>query len=113
MKQTPGKYKIDRKQWAQLGFEEQMGNIYSEVGRSIKWYRIGDKTNYEGAYRRALDLFDATSEVLNPDSFRSREVLQARKQFIALFTSQSSTREDFDKLENYFFNYALAARADR
>ena len=30
-----GEYKFDRKRWAQLTFNEQMGNIGAEVGRAI------------------------------------------------------------------------------
>ena len=100
-------YNVDRDRWRRLSLLEQMGNIGSEVGRTIKAKKRGD--DFEPALIRALDLFDATVEPLIADkSHRAKEVLRARDQFLhALYT-----RED-DKIEEYFMQFALAARRGR
>lgn len=43
---------------------DQMGNIYSEVGRTFKAKRSHDDERYEQALVRAIDLFEATSLAL-------------------------------------------------
>ncbi len=58
-----------------------------------------------GALYRGLDLFDATVEQLvQQKSPKLREVLRAREQFAEM--------ED-ESLEQYFMNFALAARNGR
>lgn len=103
-------YTVDRKRWASLTLFEQMGNIGSEVGRSIRASRTGDKATFDGALVRTLDLFDATVEVLVARrSVRAREVLRAKDQYLQLFYGDSSPSEA-QQLENYFMEFAVAAR---
>jgi hypothetical protein len=102
---------IDRDYWAKFTIIEQMGNIGSEVGRAIKAQREDMPERVEGAINRALDLFNATVEVLLRDrsvSHRAKEVLRARDQFLALFYDDNF--DDADRLEAYFTQYAMAAR---
>ncbi len=103
-------YQIDRDYWANLTIFEQMGNIGAEVGRSINAYRAGNMKRYEGAFDRALDLFDATIEVLVKNrSYRLKEVLVARDEYCRLFF-EGTFDTDADALERYFMNFAIAAR---
>ena len=51
---------FDEEKWALLTFYEQMGNIGSEVGRTMNAIRRGDESALQGAYYRGLDLIDAT-----------------------------------------------------
>ncbi|MDR2337733.1 MAG: hypothetical protein LBE20_03675 [Deltaproteobacteria bacterium] len=95
--------------WVKLTIFEQMGNIGSEVGRAIAAERRGDTLSRNGAIFRALDLFAATSKSLAiQKSPRLREVLRARDQFLSLFFD--SNFSEADKIENYFMQFALAAR---
>ncbi len=106
-------YKVDRTRWAKMTILEQMGNIGSEVGRTIKAKASGDQTRFEATLARALDLFSATTEVLIAQkSARVREVLIAREQFLNLFFGSAPVGDD-KKLENYFMQYAVAARIKR
>ncbi len=106
-------YQIDRERWAAMTIQEQMGNIGSEVGRSINAWRVHDINRFEGALNRALDLFDATTEQLvRKRSPRSKEVLRSKDQFLALFFDDKFD-SDAEAIENYFMQYALAARSDR
>jgi len=106
-------YTVDRRRWGTMNILEQMGNIGSEVGRSIAAKRSGDEERFRGALIRALDLFDATIEVLIAQkSSRVREVFIARDQYLNLFFG-NAPKDDDKKIENYFMQYAVAARIKR
>jgi len=100
-------YTIDRERWKKLSILEQMGNIGTEAGRTLKLKREGE--DFQAAFIRALDLFDATVELLIiSKSHRTREVLRARDQFLqALFISADPS------IEVYFMQFAIAARLKR
>ncbi len=89
---------------------EQMGNIGSEVGRSLAAKRRGDEKSMRGALYRGLDLIDATAAAwAGQKTLRTRELLRAREQFVeAIITDKEDA-----KLEDYFMYFAIAARADR
>jgi hypothetical protein len=105
-------YRFDREKWARLTFNEQMGNIGAEVGRAIIAHRNGNTTREIRAIDRAIDLFSATVEVLigTNYSYRLKEVLRARDEFLRLFFDDTFA-EDAVKIERYFMYFALAARA--
>lgn len=94
--------------WNKLSLYEQMGNIGSEVGRTMAAIQKGDEASMRGAYYRGLDLIDAT--VAGWSSIpRCRELLRAREQFAAAVESRTVDK----KLDGYFMQYALAARSGR
>ena len=109
-----GEYKFDRARWALLSFEEQMGNIGAEVGRAIIAHRNGNSARETRAIDRAIDLFSATVEVLinTKYSYRLKEVLRARDEFLRLFFD-GTFFDDADKIDRYFTYFAFAARAGR
>ena len=105
-------YRVDRTKWAKMNIFEQMGNIGSEVGRAIAAKKRDDTTGRDGAINRAIDLFDATAENLaQQKSPRLKEVLRARDQFLSLFFADNFA--DAEAIENYFMQFALAARSGR
>ena len=106
-----GGYKFDRAKWAQLTFFEQMGNISSEVGRAIIAHRNGNELRETRAVDRAIDLFSATADVLKGTqySYRLKEVLRARDEFLRLFFD-GTFDEDADNIERYFTYFAYIAR---
>ena len=106
-------YAVDRDKWAEISILDQMANIYSEVGRTILAKNSGDDQKFEAALSRALDLFEATIEILNKQkSPRTREVLLAKYQFLSLFFAKRR-QEDQVSLERYFRQFAIAARISR
>ena len=106
-------YHIDRERWWQLNIYEQMGNIGSEVGRAINARRTGREERVEGAIARALDLFSATTEQLIAEkSYRIKEVLRARDEFLKLFYD-GTFDHDADNIERYFMQFAWLARIHR
>ena len=106
-------YKFPRERWAKLTFNEQMGNIGSEVGRAIIAYRNGNEIRKNRAIDRAIDLFSATVETTaNTDySYRLKEVLRARDEFLRLFFD-GTFDHDAIKIERYFMDFAFLARAE-
>jgi hypothetical protein len=109
-----GEYAFDRARWAQLSFFEQMGNIGSEVGRAVAAHRAGRQERENRAVDRAIDLFSATAEALvgTEYSYRLKEVLRARDEFLRLFFD-GTFDEDAAKIERYFMDFAFLARAGR
>lgn len=97
---------FDEVKWASLTFYEQMGNIGSEVGRTMNAIRRGDDLAIQGAYYRGLDLIDATAKNLNT-SARRRELLRAREVFCEAVESKIVDQ----KLDNYFMTFAVLARS--
>ena len=103
-------YSVDRKKWAALGVFEQMGNIGSEVGRSLLAKRNGDEQSAQAAVARALDLFDATTEawlVASPP--RTKELLRAKEQYLEAYSDPTTD----NGIENYFMQFAIASRLAR
>jgi hypothetical protein len=94
--------------WAALSMFEQMGNIGSEVGRSMNALQRGDEESLNGAYRRGLDLIDATVDAWDSEA-RKRELLRARE----IFTDAVESKRVDRQLDSYFLQYALAARMMR
>jgi hypothetical protein len=99
---------FDAAKWSRLSIYEQLGNIGSEVGRTMNAIRRGDEIAKQGAYYRGLDLIDATVASWTSES-RKRELLRARE----LFSTAVDAGVVDQKLDNYFMQYAIAARAAR
>ena len=111
--QTESSFAVDRKKWATMTIFEQMGNIYSEVGRSFNAKRRGDTESAQTAAVRAIDLFDATTEVLiAKKSIKAKEVLCSKDQYLTVFYGDSGTQEE-QSLNKYFMQFALAARINK
>ena len=92
-----------------MSIYEQLGNVSSEVGRAINATRAGKEKRAQGAIDRAVDLLDATVEVLiQQKSPRVKEVLRARDEFLRLFYD-GTFDEDADNIARYFNLFAIAA----
>jgi hypothetical protein len=96
--------------WFEFSYNEQMGNIGSEVGRSANW-RGKDQKNFQGAVNRALELFDLTLE--DPrwkGREKGKEVVRVRELFCRAVESNNKIEPTFEDLDRYFLEFALAAR---
>jgi hypothetical protein len=94
--------------WFTLSLAEQLGNIGSEVNRTIR--ARGDKNRYDNAVIRALELFDLT---LSDTRWRTRlkEIARAREIFCDAAWGSSEYGTSLEDLNIYFFQFALAARS--
>ena len=79
-------YAVDRERWTWLPIFDQMGNIGTEAGRTMK----------------------LNEYLVSVRSHRSKEVLRARDQFL-----QCIFITDDPSLETYFMQFAIAARINR
>lgn len=105
-------YAVDRKRWSEMNILDQMGNIYSEVGRTFKAKKNHDQARYDQALTRTLDLFDATTLALvEKRSPRTKEVLRAKEAFLNACESKDFTSEQ--DVDRYFMQFAIAARLNR
>ena len=106
-------FAVDRARWATMSVCEQMANVGAEVGRAMNALRQGKDKRARAAADRAIDLFDATAQAWahrRPE--RTREVLRARDEFIALMYGDASD-VDADRVERYYSQFAYAARCAR
>ena len=95
---------FDEKKWMALSFYSKMGNIGSEVGRTMNALKNNDLEAAKGAYYRGLDLIDATAKSL--PRYRCQELLRARELFSEAFENKTVDQ----KLDNYFMTFAVLAR---
>ncbi|PJE65332.1 hypothetical protein COU91_02170 [Candidatus Saccharibacteria bacterium CG10_big_fil_rev_8_21_14_0_10_47_8] len=100
-------YTVDRKKWTTLSIFNQMGNIGSEVGRSFSYLKKNDKEMAEAALARAIDLFDATTGSSKLTAARRKEILRAKEEYLRAFFENT----DRPGIENYFMQFAIAARS--
>lgn len=108
---SSSKYSIDTDRWGNFTIFDQMGNIYSEVGRSFSAKSRGDKRAAESAMIRCLDLFDTTVEnLIAAKSIKAKEVLRAKEQYLELFNKKKIDKNEMLSLDKYFLHFALAAR---
>lgn len=100
-------YTVNRKKWAQLNIFNQMGNIYSEVGRTFN----STGADRQQAIARAIDLFDATAESLAKiKSPKLKEVLRVKEEYLRIACNSRPSPADRQSLDKYFLQFAIAAR---
>lgn len=102
-------YAIDRNKWNRLSLMEQLGNVSSEIGRTFAAKRRGDNDASETALARVFDLFDATAADTRRSYPELKEILRAKEEFLKSLNDEASQQG----LENYFAQYAIAARISR
>lgn len=93
--------------WSRLSLAEQLAHVGSEVGRSRKW-QGQNQAAFEGAFARALDLFDLT---LADPRWKGRrfEIARARELFCAAALGEDAYGTSLADLEAYFMHFAVAA----
>lgn len=121
--------------WTKMSFALQMGNLGSEVSRSLKWYGKNEK-RFRVSFERALELFDLTIEAAcqsdsenatdqgNPSgqtaatqnepsrSAKLKEVCRAREEFCDYFLGDNSWGTDPVKMQRYYDQFAILGRKD-
>lgn len=96
--------------WFALTLAEQMGNIGSEVWRTLR--AKGDEERFWNAVTRALELFDLT---LADSRWRGRrrEIARAREVFCDAVYGGELYQSSLKELTSYFDIFALAAARQR
>lgn len=99
-----------RKDWQTRPITYQMGNIGSEVSRSLKWTAKGNQARADKAIDRALELFDFTIEANVKNHARLTEILKAREEFYDYFFNGNSYHTDPAKMQKYYDGFAIMYR---
>ena len=96
--------------WARLKLVEQLGNVGSEVDRTIRAHQAGRTARFESALERALELFDLTASDPRWHGHRCQEILRAREEFCRLFFDADVPSDSAESLRRYFLGFGYAAR---
>ena len=99
--------------WHTLPLVEQMANVGSEAGRTIRALAQGNLDRGTLAMSRALELFDLTAADPRWKGPARREVLRARELFCGLRYLAAPAPGDAAFVEKYFLQFAVAARRIR
>jgi len=99
--------------WQTLTLAEQLGNIGSEVGRAMRAREQGDEQRFAGALDRALELFELTLADNRWVGHRRREIARAREISCDFLVGDNEYRSTAGSLDDYFLQFALAARRNR
>jgi hypothetical protein len=77
-----------------------MANISSELGRSLAARRRGDRDASDAAFRRGIDLIDATIECLPHGASGERsQITHASEEYIRIVTGDVIDEEAASELE--------------
>jgi len=98
--------------WFEMTLCEQMGNIGSEVGRAAKWHAKGNFTNRDNSLERAFDLLDMSISDKRW-GVGLKEICRAREVLADTFFGDKEYNDTPEKLEKYFFQFAVAARSGK
>lgn len=97
--------------WQAMNFFEQMANIGSEVERTIKWSNKNNQEYCQMAFERALELLDLTiSDPKNKSHLK--ELLRLREILADHFIFDNEYNTEDKKLQNYFYSFNFAVRAN-
>ena len=91
--------------WAEMSFLNQMGNIGSEVSRTLNWKKKGNEERSNSAFERTLELMDLT--IQNHKEYAVlRELCRMRDCFCESYLNNDI--DDLEKINKYFFFFGLA-----
>ena len=96
--------------WAKLPLALQIGNIGSEVSRSLKWYKKNEK-RFQVSFERALELFDLSIQGLpRSEKGKLRELCRAREEFCDYFLGGNSWQTDPQRMMRYYDQFVGLVR---
>jgi len=98
--------------WQTLSFVAQMGNVGSEVERTMLWRAKANADFSTKAFERALELLDLTiADARNRG--RLRELTRVREALVDYFCADNQFGSSDASWRTYFNAFAWAARAGR
>ncbi len=104
----------DSSSWWSMSAVEQLGNIGSEVGRSLAAKKSGDTQKFDDAIWRMYELFDlAMADPRWRRKWSLREICRAREVVSDHLFWESQYGETDESLERYFFSYGMMANEER
>jgi len=102
---------LTQEKWQRLSFLAQMGNVGSEVGRTINW-RTKNQEQSQAAFDRGLELLDLT--LTDPKNRnRLKELCRVREALADYFYGDNEFGSTDKSWEQYFYGFAHAAALER
>ncbi len=100
---------IDRQRWQILPFDQQMGNIASELSRAIKFKNQNDMEHMNASLCRLLELIGLTVDDQR-NSARLRELCRFKEVLSDWYCQTHVYQVNPESLKTYALNFALAGR---
>lgn len=91
--------------WAEMSFAEQLGNIGSEVSRSLKAQASGKESRMSLAIDRALELFDLSLSCNH--GTKLSELCRAREEFCDYFFGGNSFHTNPKMMQKYYDSFIV------
>lgn len=92
--------------WAEIPFNLQMGNIGSEVSRSLKWKEKGNEKRMNASIDRALELFDLSMK-FSKKSAQLKEICRAREEFCDYFFGDNTFGTNPVQMQRYYDQFVM------
>lgn len=99
--------------WFTFSLAEQLGNVGSEVGCAINWRSKNNPEQMNKALDRGLELFDLTIADDRRTPSELKEICRAREVVCDFLVGENEYDSDEKFLNDYFMQFAIAARAKR
>lgn len=93
--------------WAEYPITYQMGNIGSEISRSLKWSAKGNQARADKAIDRTLELFEFTIKANQKNHARLTEILKARDEFCDYFFADNTYHTDPSVMQKYYDGFTM------
>lgn len=98
--------------WNTFSLMEQLGNVGSDVERTIQWRKKGNLEYSQQAFERALELLELT--IADPKNRRRlKEIVRAREMLISYFMYDNQYGFTDEWWQKYFLDFAYAAALER
>lgn len=95
--------------WQSFSFLQQMGNIGSEIDRTIHWKQNNEPALSQGAFERVLELLDLTIQDQKNRS-RLRELCRVRETLVDYFMYDNLYGSSDELWHRYFYFFAVKAQ---
>jgi len=95
--------------WAEMPFFEQMANVGSEVGRTIRWRNKGNKEYSQMAFERVIELLDFTIAD-HKNKRRLKELARLRETLADYFQFNNDYHSTDESWSDYFYSFNFACR---
>ena len=97
--------------WSKQPWYMQIGNVGSEVGRAIKYQKMGQAALAEKAFVRSLELFDLTIDAAVEydrvhHTAHLKEFCRAREEWCDYFTGSHEYGSSAEQIERYYTQFA-------
>lgn len=97
--------------WFTLSLMEQLGNIGSEIERTIRWKNQHNDVRANTAMERALELLDLTiADQRWITAHRLKELVRLREVLCDWFYGKNEYQSSDDAWKKYFLAFGIAAR---